>query len=50
MRTRTNLFDTRGGLTMMNRCEECHDEISDDSMSGLCRDCEDHYVPFEEQE
>lgn len=34
-----NLFDTRGGVAMIDRCEECNDPIAPDSVTGLCRAC-----------
>lgn len=37
---RKNLFDTRGGVAMIGRCEECNDQIPEDSTSGLCPSCE----------
>ena len=36
-----NLFDTRGGVAMIGRCEACHESIPDDSLTGLCRECEE---------
>lgn len=46
----TNLFDTRGGIAMIERCEECNDKIPSDSDSGLCADCESRYVRIEEDD
>ena len=46
---RKNLFDTRGGVAMIGRCEECNNEIPSDSASGLCGNCEDHYVVIDEE-
>jgi hypothetical protein len=40
---RKNLFDTRGGVAMIGRCEECNDEIPEDSVSGLCTSCEEEW-------
>lgn len=34
-----NLFDTRGGVAMIGRCEACHESIPDDSLTGVCREC-----------
>ena len=34
-----NLFDTRGGLAMLDRCEECNESIPEDSVTGLCPVC-----------
>lgn len=33
------LFNTRGGLTMVGRCEICNEPVREDA-NGLCRDCE----------
>jgi len=45
-----NLFDTRGGVAMIDRCEECNDRISSDSESGLCETCEQHYVRISDED
>ena len=44
-----NLFDTRGGVAMIGRCEECNETIPEDSKSGLCPECEGHYVEIDEE-
>lgn len=44
-----NLFDTRGGVAMIGRCEECNDPIDEDSVSGLCVKCEGHYIMIDEE-
>lgn len=35
----TRLFDTRGGTTMIDRCEACHDELEDDNPGPVCTGC-----------
>jgi len=45
-----NLFDTRGGIDMIDRCEECNERISTDSPSGLCADCEGDYVRVSDED
>jgi Zn finger protein HypA/HybF involved in hydrogenase expression len=45
-----NLFDTRGGIDMIERCEECNDRIESDSESGLCPRCETRWVPVNEDD
>ena len=45
-----NLFDTRGGIDMIERCEECNDRISSDSDSGLCAECERRYVRISDED
>jgi Zn finger protein HypA/HybF involved in hydrogenase expression len=45
-----NLFDTRGGVEMIERCEECNDHIPSDSESGLCEDCERRYVQVSDED
>jgi hypothetical protein len=35
----TNLFDTRGGTTLFNRCEVCNEKLHEDSDSPVCADC-----------
>jgi Zn finger protein HypA/HybF involved in hydrogenase expression len=45
-----NLFDTRGGVEMIERCEECNDDIDSDSESGLCEDCERRYVQVSDED
>ncbi len=35
-----NLFNTRGGVAMIDRCEECNEKIDEDSLTGLCPTCE----------
>lgn len=32
------LFDTRGGLTMIDRCEQCNEKLGE-SEEGVCQDC-----------
>lgn len=45
-----NLFDTRGGISMLDRCEECNEPIPSDSDSGLCVSCEQHYIKISDEE
>ena len=41
------LFDTRGGLTMIDRCEVCNEKLGE-SEEGICRDClKDEYKTLE---
>jgi hypothetical protein len=45
-----NLFDTRGGIAMIGRCEECNEGIPEDSLTGLCVGCEQEWEVCDDDE